>query len=72
MINNVKKYFIKPISSGLLGFVSFFSILVITKFLAYVLKTQPDFKIESGDIFLSLIGFVLVFLIRFLENFKEA
>lgn len=67
----LKLYFILPVKSGLAGFAAFFSILVATKFLGYLLGTQPTFDIILDDVFLSLIGFVLIFLIRILENIKE-
>ncbi len=64
-------YVISPVKSGLAGFAAFFSILMITKALGYLLGTQPTFNIIFDDVLLSSIGFVLVFLIRFLENLKD-
>lgn len=67
----LNSFFLLPLKSGLTGFAVFFTILVATKFLGFLLGSQPTFQIVLDDVFLSLIGFVLFFLIRFLENLKE-
>ena len=73
--NNVgrvtRDYVFIPIKSGIFGFATFFTILVITKLLSYGIGTAEYFLIDAYDVLLSGIGFILVFLIRFLENFKE-
>lgn len=69
--NFISQFIIAPFKSGLAGFAAFFSILVFTKALGYMLGTQTTFEIVLDDVFLSAIGFVLVFLIRLLENVKE-
>ncbi len=64
-------YIFYPIRSGILGFVSFFIVLAAAKYLGSLLRTSGSFKIDGVDFLLSLMGFILVFLIKFLENFKE-
>ena len=85
LINNVEKkdgqgsvsllklqdYVWQPIKSGLFGFAIFFTILLAVKLFSYTIGTYNTFAIEITDIELSSIGFVLLFLIRELENFKE-
>lgn len=71
LIFTVKDYIISPCVAGLFGFLSFLSILIVTKFFSYLIGTYDYLIIEMDDVFLSSIGFVLVFLIRFLKNFKE-
>jgi hypothetical protein len=66
-----KQYLLSPLKSGLFGFAMFFTILLIVKLFSYAIGTYNFFVIEISDIELSLIGFVLLFLIRELENFKE-
>lgn len=66
----IHNYLLSPIKSGLGGFAGFFSILIATKFLGYVIGTQPVFEITMDDVLLSLIGFLLIFLIRLLENIR--
>jgi hypothetical protein len=67
---SVKGHFLEPIKSGLFGFAIFITILIIVKLFSYLIGTYDYFSLEITDIQLSLIGFVLLFLIRFLENFK--
>ena len=66
-----KQYLLNPLKSGLFGFAIFFTILLVVKLFSYAIGTYNFFVIEITDIELSLIGFVLLFLIRELENFKE-
>ena len=68
---SIKNYLIEPLKSGLFGFSIFIAILIIVKLFSYAIGTYNYFAIEITDIQLSIIGFVLLFLIRFLENFKE-
>lgn len=73
--NNVKRgaksYVFIPLKSGIFGFATFFTILVITKLISYAIGTAEYFLIDVYDVLLSGIGFILGFLIRFLENFKD-
>jgi hypothetical protein len=65
------KFALIPLKAGIGGFALFFSVLLFTKFFAYLIGTQNLFEIDVEDLLLSTIGFILAFLIRFLENFKE-
>ena len=67
----IVNYIINPIKSGIFGFSAFFSILLITKLFSYWIGTYDEFAIDLDDVLLSVIGFILVFLIKFLENFKQ-
>lgn len=64
-------YVINPIKSGIFGFSAFFSILLVTKLFSYWIGTYDEFAVDLDDVLLSVIGFILVFLIKFLENFKQ-
>lgn len=64
-------FLFQPLLHGVGGFFLFFSILLLTKALAYWLGTQPSFKIEMEDVILSLVGFILLGLIRILDNFRS-
>jgi hypothetical protein len=68
----VKDYIWAPIRSGCCGFAMFFTILLAVKLFSYIIGTYNFFAVELTDLSLSSIGFVLLFLIRELENFKEA
>lgn len=69
--NSLISFVIKPLVSGILGFMMFFAVIILTKSLGCCVGTIENFSIESEDFYLSFLGFVLVFLIKFLENFRE-
>ena len=59
-----------PVRAGLFGFALFFTILLFAKFFGYLSNSYNSFAIDVEDIALSALGFILVFLIRLLQNFK--
>jgi hypothetical protein len=65
------RYFLRPLKNGILGFVAFLFVLISTKYLSFLIGNQSKFIIDEEDFLLSLIGFVLFFLIRLLENTNE-
>ena len=65
----LQNYFLAPILSGLYGFALFFSTLILAKRLGTLVGSIPQFNINIGDVELSIIGFVFLFLIRFLKNY---
>lgn len=67
----LKDYVLSPFIAGVFGFIAFFFILIVTKYFSYFIGTYDNLALDWDDAFLSSIGFILVFLIRFLENFKE-
>jgi hypothetical protein len=67
----IKNYILKPIKAGILGFTSFLVVLILTKLISVIIGTVTSFQLEMDDILLSSIGFILLFLIRFLENFRD-
>jgi hypothetical protein len=78
--NNVKysgieflyRFFLQPVKSGLYGFAAFFTVLIFTKIFWYVLGFRDIFSVSTDDVALSLLGFVIVFLFRIVQNFKPA
>ncbi|KAF0149733.1 MAG: hypothetical protein FD143_2714 [Ignavibacteria bacterium] len=64
-------FVLQPILHGVVGFFVFFSILLLTKLLAFWLGTQSHFSIETEDVILSFVGFILLGLIRMFDNFKS-
>ncbi len=57
-----------PFKAGLVGFSSFFTILLIAKYAGAIFGSVNNFKIQAEDVFLSLIGFTLLFIVKLLEN----
>ena len=64
-------FLLQPVLHGVGGFFLFLSILLLTKMLAFWLGTQSSFRLETEDLILSSVGFILLALIRFLDNFKS-
>ena len=65
-----QKFVLNPLKSGLLGFLLFFIVLVITKSLGKLIGSVATVTIDPEDFLLSSIGFIMFFLIKFLENFS--
>ncbi len=68
---SVKNHLLRPIRAGLFGFSIFITILIVVKLFSFAIGSYNYFAIEITDVELSFIGFVLLFLIRFLENFNK-
>jgi len=66
-----KSFFLLPFINGLFGFTLFFTILFLTKSFSSWIGSIEVFTIDIEDVVLSSIGFILLFLIKFLENFAE-
>lgn len=69
--NLLNRFVWQPLKSGLLGFTAFFTVLVITKLLSYLIGTRESFVIEVEDLTVSFIGFILLYLFTFVEQFKD-
>lgn len=69
--NIVNNFLWKPLKSGSLGFITFFAVLLITKLLSYLIGTRDIFVIEVEDLTVSFIGFILLYLFTFVEQFKN-
>ncbi|MBA4405643.1 hypothetical protein C0389_00030 [bacterium] len=69
--SKMKSFFIRPCANGLCGFILFFLLILLMKFLQQIFGTERAISIELEDILLSAIGFILLFLIAFLKNFRQ-
>ena len=67
----LSNYFVMPLRSGLRGFIVSFSFLEIAKLISYLFGSIHQFSLYINDIILPLLGFLLVFMIKFLENFNS-
>jgi len=65
-------YIYYPIRAGLFGFTLFFTTIFISKYAGYLVKNSREFSVDINDVILSLLGFVLLWLIKFLDNLKPA
>lgn len=64
------KYIFYPIRAGLFGFSLFFTTIFISKYIGFLVKNSEEFSVDINDVILSLLGFVLLGLIKLLENIK--
>jgi hypothetical protein len=62
---------ILAVIAGSIGFCTFFTTLVLFKFFNHIFGYLPVFTIDTGDILLSSIGFICLFLIPFLDKTSE-
>ena len=61
----------QAIIAGFWGYILFLGILFLTKIVSTLVQTNGMTMFESADFLLPIIGFILLFLIKMLENFKE-
>ncbi len=64
-------YFILPLKSGLYGFAAFFTLLIVVKTVVSLIGSGEEFIVNTGDVLQSSLGFVLVFVIRLVQNIKH-
>jgi hypothetical protein len=64
-------FFFKPLVSGLYGFAAFFTVLIFTKGITYLLGFTEQYIVSIEDVLFSILGFVLVFLIKLFDNIKH-
>ena len=64
-------FFFKPFVSGLYGFAAFFTVLIFTKGITYLLGFTEQYIVSSDDVLFSILGFVLVFLIKLFDIIKH-
>ena len=63
-------FFVKPFKTGLYGFAGFFTVLIFTKGISYILGLAKEYIVSSEDVLFSLLGLVIVFLIKLTENIR--
>ncbi len=66
------KYIFYPFRAGMFGFSLFFTTIVISKYIGFLVKNSNEFVVDISDVILSLLGFILLWLIKLLENIKAA
>jgi zinc transporter ZupT len=53
---------------GVIGFFSFLSIIIVAKYFNYIAGTDKTISIDTLDVFLAILGFLLVYLFKRLEK----
>jgi hypothetical protein len=73
--NKVVSFFLNfiffPLRAGLFGFSAFFTTVLLVKYMGTLIDNNALFLVDLTDIYLSSLGFFLIFTIRILENFRE-
>jgi hypothetical protein len=64
-------FFFKPFVSGLYGFTAFFTLLIFTKGITYLFGFTEQYIVSVDDVLFSILGFILVFLIKLFDNIKH-
>ena len=64
-------FLFKPFVSGLYGFAAFFTVLIFTKGITYLIGFTEQYIVSSDDVLFSILGFVLVFLIKLFDCIKQ-
>jgi len=64
------RYVYYPIRAGLFGFSLFFTTIFLSKYIGFLVKNSSEFLIDINDVILSLLGFILLGLIKLLENIR--
>jgi hypothetical protein len=59
---------ITPFISGVIGFLIFFLMVVLIKLLSYIANQSESFQIDIKDILISVMGFGLLFLVKYFEG----
>lgn len=65
-----QKYFFKPLTGGVLGYLGFFSLLITSKYLGFLIGNRTSFQVDSIDFMLSLLGFAFIFVVKLKDNSK--
>lgn len=69
--NVIKTYLLDPLKVGVMGFAAFFSIILITTTIGYLLGFQESFNIGLNDVIYSLTGFVFAAGSKFIGFFSN-
>lgn len=75
-INYVLKLFesflMQPSVQGVKGFLIFLAIGLIIKKIIFFIYTEDKIVMQAEDLYLSSVGFCIMFVIKFLENFSNS
>lgn len=69
---HVKVIIKKSLLAGIGGYFLFLFILLVTKSISVVVQSSGKLQFELADFILPVIGFILLSLIKFLENFRDS
>ncbi len=67
----IRDFLLKPSAAGMGGLAGFLTVILISKYLGLLVGTVKRWKIDISDVMLSLVGFVLLYLISFLKSLQK-
>ena len=70
LISFLRIYILKPLTAGMLGYIGFFTLLIFSKYMGYLIGNRTTFQIDFTDLLLSLLGFAFIFVVKLKENTK--
>ncbi|QQS35196.1 MAG: hypothetical protein IPM56_13175 [Ignavibacteriales bacterium] len=68
----VNDYLRIPLRYGFSGLAIMFSLCSLMKYFGFLAGARAEFSVGTDEVMLSLIGFVILFLIRFLANYRNS
>lgn len=69
--SSIVSFFFKPFVSGLYGFAAFFTVLIFTKGISHFIGITDQYIVSSDDVLFSVLGFIMVFIIKLFESIKN-
>ena len=67
----LKIYLFRPMLVGLFTFAIFFSVILFTKIITYLMNENPTFILNIYDVIFACIGFFIGFLVEFLLQIRK-
>ena len=67
----IKNLALRPIITGILIFITFILVVLVTKLFSYILSSNVPFTFNIYDFTFAMIGFGIGFLINFLINLRK-
>jgi hypothetical protein len=67
----LQKNLIKPFTFGLIGYFGFLTLLIISKYLGFIIGNSTSFQIDSIDFLISAMGFAFIFITKLKESTRD-
>jgi hypothetical protein len=71
VLKMINKFIIHPINEGIFGFSIFLTIIFVRGYIYYLMGYKANYMIRSSDIIFSSVGFICLFLVDILSNYKK-
>lgn len=71
LIRLASKFVFDPFISGLMGFATMFTVVILVEAINFFLGINKSFSVTINDVTFSSLGFICFYLISVLSNFKK-